>query len=62
MKRRGFLKMMAHAVLLAAVPLRWAAARAVPEKVILAIRARHYPGEIKKWDPTRRPGQGKWAG
>ena len=51
MKRRGFLRSLIYLGLITVAPIRWAAAH-----------TRLYPGTIKKWDRTHRPGQGKWAG
>lgn len=62
MKRRSFLTVFTHAALVVCAPLSWAACRVLPERVVVALRARRYPGRVKSWRDKQPPGPGPWAG
>ena len=60
MKRRRFLKLSVGAMI--GAPLFWAFEKVAPARYTEALRARFYPGKIRKTDPDRIARPAKWAG
>jgi len=60
MKRRGFLRL-GFATLIGG-PLFWAFEKVAPIRYTEALRARFYPGPIRKMDHKRISQPARWAG
>jgi len=60
MKRRGFLRLSLGALI--GGPLFWAFEKVMPVRYTEALRARFYPGAIRKTHPDRISQPARWAG